>query len=185
MAIGDAYNSFDATAGGSDSLFGGAGADLLYGDSGWMADSASGGDDTLCGEDGPGLLSGDSGNDRYIYQKVSHSPAGCGRDVILNFNGVGRDPGDRIDLADVDANAGSDGNQTFVFRGTRSFTGAGQVRVVNQDDDTLVQINTKGARAAEMEIVVQDGGASGRPAMAIGCPLKSEPTSTCPWDKAA
>ena len=144
---------------GSDTLYGGDGDDRVAGYVGNDIHYGGAGDDFLRGGDGRDLLSGDSGNDTYNYQKVSHSPAGSGRDTILNYNGVGAAAGDRIGLAEVDANTGAGGNQTFVFRGTGGFTGAGQVRVVNQGGDTLVQINTSGSGGAEMEILVRDGGA--------------------------
>lgn len=144
---------------GNDALYGGNGDDRVAGFTGNDLQYGGSGNDFMRGGDGQDRLSGGSGNDTYNYQFVSHSPAGeDNRDVILDFNGVGNAAGDQIDLAEVDAIAGTAGNDAFSFRGTGGFTAPGQVRVVNIDDGhTLIQANTSGTSGAEFEVVVHDG----------------------------
>ena len=66
-----------------------------------------------------------------------------------------RSEGDRIDLSAIDAKTGQSGNQAFTFIGGNAFTGAGQVRVVNQSTEGwLVQVSTDGDKQPEMELQV-------------------------------
>lgn len=67
--------------------------------------------------------------------------------------------GDRIDLSTIDANTSVSGNQAFVFKGTGAFTGAGQVHLIASGADTLIQANTGGTTAPELEVLVHDGSA--------------------------
>lgn len=137
---------------GNDRVYGGSGTDTLYGDDGV---------DNVRGGGGADRCDGGGGNDRYDYDYVSDSaPGTADRDVILAFAGVGATAGDQIDLATIDANAGVGGNQAFVFKGTAAITGAGQVNVVASGSDTLIRANTGGSLAPELEILVQDGGAT-------------------------
>lgn len=139
-------------AGGSDRLNGGSGHDRMFGEAGT---------DELFGRGGLDELSGGSGNDTYVYDAVEESgPGSSSRDVIVDYNGVGGAAGDRIALSAIDANAGVSGNQTFVFIGSSAITKAAQIRVNASGADTLVQANTGGAPAAELEILVKDGAAS-------------------------
>lgn len=71
--------------------------------------------------------------------------AGATRDVIRGSNA-----GNAIDLRGIDANAVAAGNQAFVFRGTASFTGVGQVRY----QTGVLQINTDADAAAEYEVAI-------------------------------
>jgi Ca2+-binding RTX toxin-like protein len=172
---GDAGNDDVWAGGGDDEAWGDAGNDNLYGQSG--NDTLSGGDgnervyggsgdDTLCGDagvdtlrGGEGLdrLYGGGGGDRFDYDAVADSkPGGSTRDVIFDFEGIGSAAGDRIDLAGIDANTGSSGNQAFAFIGTAAFTAAGQVRATDLGADTLIQANTGGSLSAELEVAVQD-----------------------------
>jgi Ca2+-binding RTX toxin-like protein len=136
---------------GNDTLYGGAGADRVAGYRGNDQLYGGGGSDFVRGGDGADRMSGGGGNDVYNYDLATGSPPG-GRDVILDFNGIGPADGDVIDFATL---AG-----TFTFIGTAGFTAPGQVRVRDLDGDTLVQANTTGASGAEIEIVVEDGGAA-------------------------
>lgn len=144
---------------GDDAMYGGGGNDRLGGGSGNDSLFGGGGADRLSGRDDADQLTGGAGNDIFDYDAVTDSSPGASRDVILDFVGVGAAVGDRIDLSTIDANSGAGGNQAFVFRGTAGFTGAGQVRVTASGADTLVQANTGGSRAPELEILVKDGGA--------------------------
>ncbi|MGZ9032968.1 MAG: calcium-binding protein [Rhodospirillales bacterium] len=145
---------------GNDTLNGGAGSDRLAAYRGNDRLSGGGGDDFLRGGDGLDRMSGGAGNDTYNYDLASNSPAGARRDVILDFNGVGPAAGDIIDLATLDANIDTPGNEAFSFIAGARFTAPGQVRVSDRDGDTLIQANTSGAPGAELEIFVEDGGAT-------------------------
>jgi Ca2+-binding RTX toxin-like protein len=102
---------------GNDTLLGGFGNDLLNGGTG--ADTMNGGfgNDTLRGGTGKDELTGGDGADRFDYNAVSESPAGTGRDRIVDFTGNGAGVGDRIDLTTIDANGLVAGNQAFIFGG--------------------------------------------------------------------
>jgi hypothetical protein len=71
------------------------------------------------------------------------SGVGAGNnDLITDFVGAGIVGGDTINLSALDANAGAGGNQAFQFIGQAAFSAAGQVRYVQQGDDTIIQANT-------------------------------------------
>jgi Ca2+-binding RTX toxin-like protein len=168
LIYGDAGNDTLHGVIGNDAMFGGDGTDLMFGgegndamDGGLGNDDVRGqnGADTLIGGGGLDRLMGGAGNDTFDYNAVTDSRAGATlRDVITTaFDGVGAAAGDKIDLATIDANAGIGGNQAFAFRGTAAFTGAGQLRVAASGTDTLIQANTGGTLAADLEILVKDG----------------------------
>jgi serralysin len=134
---------------GDDGLDAGPGNDQLYGDAGH---------DVLSGRDGADRLSGGAGNDLFNYDYVTDSkPGAATHDVILDFMGVGAGPGDKIDLASIDANGGKPGNPAFVFVGTGPLTGAGQIHVIGSGANTLVQGEVDGKAGADFEVLVQDG----------------------------
>ncbi len=142
---------------GNDTMYGGTGNDKLGGGSGndWLYGEADA--DVLSGREGLDHLSGGPGNDIFDYDAVTDSK-GALRDVILDFAGVGKAVGDRIDLSTIDANTTAGGNQAFKFVGTAKFTAPGQVHVVKSGADTLIQANTDADKAtAELEILVKDG----------------------------
>jgi Ca2+-binding RTX toxin-like protein len=134
-----------------DQLFGQNGNDEMYGDAG---------NDRLTGGAGLDKLGGGGGNDTFDYNAVTESEPGAGRDVVLDFAGVGAAAGDRVDLSTIDANTGVGDNQAFAFKGTGAITGAGQVHVVASGTNTLIQANTGGTIAPELEILVKDGAAT-------------------------
>ncbi len=138
-------------------MYGGTGIDEPGGQAGndWLYGEADA--DVLSGREGLDHLSGGPGNDIFDYDAVTDSK-GALRDVILDFAGVGKAVGDRIDLSTIDANTTAGGNQAFKFVGTAKFTAPGQVHVVKSGADTLVQANTDANKATvEMDILVKDG----------------------------
>ncbi len=130
---GDGNDVLTAIGGVYDSILnGGAGADILEG-------------------------SGATPNDIYDYNAVSDSPAGAGRDKIVNFLGdLGLNNGQQIDLTTIDANTLVSGNQAFIWGG--SFT-AGHLRYVGG----VLQGNTDADAAVEFEIQLV-----GAPALTVG-----------------
>jgi Ca2+-binding RTX toxin-like protein len=133
-ATGDEIANFE-------NVTGGAGNDWLRGKAG---------ENRLEGGFGADLLRGRGGADLYIYRDISDSAASTGRDRIEGFS---TSSGDRIDLARIDAVAGS-GNDAFAFIGSDSFTAAGQLRYVHQAGTTIVQADTDGNLVADLEIVL-------------------------------
>ncbi|TKB76345.1 MAG: calcium-binding protein [Nitrospira sp.] len=135
-------------------LNGGDGNDLLEAGGGISVSILNGGAgaDTLHGSGGAG------GNDTYDYNAVSDSPAGGGRDTIVNFfvGEMGR--AEQIDLTDVDANSVLSGNQAFIWGGP--FT-AGHLRY--NTTTGILSGNTDGDAAAEFEIQLL-----GVPALVVG-----------------
>jgi len=143
---------------GNDTMYGEAGADTLGGGSG--NDVLDGGldNDILTGRDGLDRLTGGGGNDTFRYEAVTDSKPGAAlRDVVTDFAGIGATVIDRIDLSPIDADTGLSGNQAFAFKGTAAFTGAGQLRLMSSGSDTIIQANTGGSLAPELEIAVTDG----------------------------
>jgi Ca2+-binding RTX toxin-like protein len=150
---------------GNDNMLGSSGNDLLFGGetnmplSGTDNDRMNGGagDDTLIGGFGRDILTGGAGADRFVYQNQGQSNPSpfAGVDVILDFD---RAQGDKINLAAIDADAGSPGNQAFFFIGTAPFNpfgAAGQLRVSFSATETIVQGSTDFDNAAEFVIRVR------------------------------
>ena len=149
-------------------LNGGDGDDLLEAGNGVQSSILNGGAgaDTLYGSGGA------AGNDTYDYNAISDSPAGVGRDTIVNFyEGEGDEArGDQIDLRDIDAIAGGADNPfayigTSAFPAVTPFTVAGQLRYVTGVPGVggLLQGNTDSDAAAEFEIQLV-----GNPALVVG-----------------
>lgn len=131
-----------------DTIFGSGSANTLKGLNGDDALAGRGNNDVLVGGRGMDLLQGDAGADRFDFNSKNESAVGARRDVILDFN---HDQGDKIDLRDIDANSGTNGNQAFTFIGGHAFTNtAGELRfktgVVSGD------INGDGRADFEIEV---------------------------------
>ncbi len=144
---------------GGDSLYGGAGDDDIQGGTG--DDDIDGGfdDDIVNGGSGVDELTGGGGNDRFQFFSINDSGQGVTRDVVTDFAvtaGTGFAFTDRIDVSAIDAIQSLGGSQNFSFIGTAGFSAEGQVRVLQQGDNTVVQLNTSGANGAETAIVLQN-----------------------------
>lgn len=136
-------NDFVYGGGGSDSLVGGSNDDLLRGDVG---------NDTLVGGAGRDLLYGDAGNDRFVFDDGHFAGmTATTADRIMDF-AIGAD---RIDLSQVDANAGVAGDQAFSFIGSAAFSGAaGQLRAYTDGSLTIIEGNTNTGTVADFWIVL-------------------------------
>jgi Ca2+-binding RTX toxin-like protein len=141
---GSQFNDILQAGESSATLIGNAGNDILKG----LASSPA--SDTLIGGAGVDTLSGRGGSDHFVYLSTSDSKLGVGnRDVITDFSHV---QADKLDLAAIDAKAGTSGNDAFTFIGDKGFTAAGQVHVVAEGGHTLLEFNTSGNSGAEMQI---------------------------------
>jgi Ca2+-binding RTX toxin-like protein len=122
-------------------LFGGRSNDTLKGGAG---------NDLLLGSLGADTLAGGGGVDTFRFDATTHSNATT-TDHILDFT-----PGtDKIDLSRVDADANVAGNQGFTWIGSNAFNGtAGQLRVVQQGGDWIVQGDTNGDGVADLVIAL-------------------------------
>jgi Ca2+-binding RTX toxin-like protein len=116
---------------GSDQLLGFAGNDVLDGGSG--ADEIRGGYDA-------DLLTGGAGADTFVWHMLAESGLDAvSVDVVTDFDYV---EGDVIDVSSIDANTELDGNQAFTFIGAADYTGAGQIRVVDDGVNTFLAFST-------------------------------------------
>lgn len=133
---------------GDDFLSGGSGDDTLWGDAG--ADRLHGGDgnDFLRGGAGLDVLYGGAGADTFHFLKGEAPPSEYSvEDRIEDF-----EIGDRIDLSDLAWG-------TLTWRGSGSFTGVNQVRVVELASGYRdVRVNLDYDSVAEFEILVRTSG---------------------------
>ena len=116
-----------------ENAIGGAGNDVISGNSEYNILQGGGGDDRLNGLDGSDRAEGGAGADIFVFTAVGHSMGYLLRsdgakwtpDMLLDFaSGV-----DRIDLSAIDAIAGTVADDAFVFIGTAAFSNqAGQLR---------------------------------------------------------
>ncbi len=151
-----------------ENLKGSANSDRLFGNNGNNLIDGGGGSDDIAGGGGRDTLRGGSGADAFIFEEVSESNGNFDhRDLIedfgrfiVDFTGR-RVPGDKIDLAAIDADqrSGRVGNQEFDFVGSEAFTGVGQVRVVQAQDTegrnfSFVQAEVNGDGIADFQISV-------------------------------
>ncbi|MGC4095938.1 MAG: calcium-binding protein [Nitrospira sp.] len=170
--------------GGNDTLLSFTSYGILNGGTGDDRLTAGDGDFTLNGGDGNDVLridtlgigdctlNGGAGADTievlgpiqstvtFDYNSVSESPAGAGKDTIINFSGGDNsNDGGQIDLTTIDANTVVNGNQAFTYIGSAAFTAAGQLRYAGD----LLQGSTDADAAAEFEIQLV-----GAPALFVG-----------------
>jgi hypothetical protein len=95
-------------------------------------------------------LRGDAGIDVFVWNKLTESGAVAGSaDTVSDFAA-----GDVLDVASLDAMAGTAGNNAFKFIGTAAFSAEGQIRATASGGATIVELNTVGAAGAEMAIVL-------------------------------
>ncbi|OYU34584.1 calcium-binding protein [Novosphingobium sp. PASSN1] len=144
--------------GGADRLISGFGNDILLGGS--EDDLLNGGDgaDRLTGGSGEDTLTGGGGADLFLFGPGDFS--GITRntsDYIADFS---RASGDKINLAAVDAKAGTATNDAFTFIGTAAFQNvAGELRISFVETspgffDTLILGDTNGDGTADFGITL-------------------------------
>jgi hypothetical protein len=130
--------------GGDDRLIAWEGNDWVSGGNGRDRLNGRSGNDRLFGGASPDVLIGGSGHDVFDFNAVTDSGASEDtRDIIRDFTHLE----DRIDLS---------GLGHLVFIGAAPFTCPGQVRVVQQGPNAIVEVNLYGDAAPEMTIALQD-----------------------------
>ena len=99
-----------------------------------------GGNDVLIGGLGADTLTGGAGADSFVYLSNADSGVGLNRDVITDFTRGS----DRIDVSALNASS---------FIGSALFSGvAGQLRTVNFDGTTIIELDSNGDRLADFQI---------------------------------
>ncbi|MEQ1904122.1 MAG: hypothetical protein ABL888_08070 [Pirellulaceae bacterium] len=146
-------NNTDTLNGGAnnDILFGQPGDDLLNGDAGNDALHGDAGDDSLWGGDGVDSLWGGVGADVFRYLSVGESGLMALRDKIIDFN---QSQFDLIDVINIDGKTSDPASSTFSFIGNAAFTAEGQIRAFQVGSTAVVEFNTTGNGAAEMQIAL-------------------------------
>lgn len=149
QGTGNDLNNIIRANGGNNTLRGLAGNDTIYGANGRDILDGGAGDDRLFGGVGRDMLTGGEGNDRFVFDSASELAATFGdSDIITDFD---RAEGDRIVLADIDANAAVAGDQAFALIGTAAFTGvAGELRYYFDGGRTVVAMDTDGDSVGDL-----------------------------------
>ena len=108
------------------------------------------GNDTIVASNAANVMNGGAGNDTFKFL----STAAADGDTILLF-----EPGDRLDLAGIDADTGAAGNQAFTIVTGAALTAAGQLAVSFESgadgDFTVVQGNVDGNTGADFTIKIE------------------------------
>ncbi|MCC1493200.1 VCBS domain-containing protein [Cognatishimia sp. F0-27] len=144
---------------GRDTLLGGNSEDRLFG--GNDVDRLFGGaqDDYLDGGAGTDFLTGGSGADSFVFSDIDDTGVGrFKRDEVRDFNAA---EGDIIDLALIDANATTAGDDAFTFVGT-TFTGnAGEVilndYILSGVDVTIASMDVDGDSVIDGQVYIVGG----------------------------
>ena len=138
---------------GADRMYGGDDADRLYGGDENDEMFGGSGDDLLRGGSGQDFHTGGSGADLFVWFDGEFAGlTGSTADRIYDFNAA---EGDRIDLENVDAIAGTAGDDAFTFIGSAAFTGqAGELRSEVFASHTNVYGDVDGDGSADFAIRV-------------------------------
>jgi serralysin len=131
-----------------DLIAGGSAADTIDGDQG---------NDLLAGGLGADRLSGGTGNDAFIYFQTQDSGATrATRDTIDDFEGAGSVAADTLDLTRIDANTRITGDQDFTWIGGNTPFNhvAGELRMVTEGTNTVIQGDTNGDARVDFSILV-------------------------------
>jgi serralysin len=141
-----------------ENAIGGAGNDVISGNSASNRLQGGGGDDWLNGLAGTDRAEGGAGADVFVFSAAGHSlgyrlrsdGAKGTPDALLDFtSGV-----DRIDLSAIDAIAGTVADDAFAFIGTAAFTNqAGQLRFEAADGLVHIFGDVDGNGVADLHII--------------------------------
>jgi len=108
------------------------------------------GDDTITASNAVNVMDGGAGHDTFVFPTIQAANG----DRILGF-----EPGDKIDLSGIDANAGLTGNQAFTLASGGALTAVGQLaasfEVRDGTEVTVLRGNVSGDTDAEFEIEIE------------------------------
>jgi Ca2+-binding RTX toxin-like protein len=108
------------------------------------------GNDTIVASNAANIMDGGTGNDTFRFLSTTAADG----DTILLF-----EPGDRLDLAGIDADTATAGNQAFTIVTGAALTAAGQLAVSFESradgDFTVVQGNVDGDTGADFKIEIE------------------------------
>ena len=136
---------------GNDMIIGGVSDDAIFGGNGNDVLKGRLGEDTLVGGAGVDRMFGGADADVFDFNSVLDSGLTAPtRDRIVDFEqGL-----DLIDLFDIDANTGVNGNQAFTFIGASGFSAPGQVNFEQAGGNTVVQVSNDGDISPEMSFTL-------------------------------
>lgn len=151
---------------GADRLYGDAGDDMIYGQDGDDRLEGCDGNDVLDGGAGVDLLAGGAGDDVFVLRDAGWSlPDAADRIIAAGawaaFEDPGRRGGDRISLALIDADAGTEGDQAFVFAlgyDPDWLDQAGRLWATNVGSNTMLRGTTDAEAGYDFEVMIVDGG---------------------------
>ncbi len=130
---------------GNDTIYSGLGNDQLFGDAG---------NDTLAGGAGYDDLTGGTGADTFTYFSTSDAILGLAN-VFEQIRDFSTADGDKIRLADIDADTSTSANDAFSFIGAAGFSGvAGELRAELQSNGTHIYGDVNADGVADFEIVL-------------------------------
>lgn len=108
------------------------------------------GDDQITASDAVNIMDGGAGKDIFRFTSTQAADG----DVIVGF-----EPGDRIDLGGIDANAGMAGDQSFTLINGGSITGSGQLLITHGEDEdgavTIIDGSTTDGTASDFSITLR------------------------------
>jgi hypothetical protein len=135
-------------------VIGGDASDLIAGAAAKEILDGGAGNDFLAGGLGADTLTGGAGNDTFVYFTAKDSGATrLTRDTILDFQGAGTSGGDVLDLRAIDIDSKTAGVQGLTWIGQNgTFIHAGDLRMVQDGHDTLIQGDTNGDGKADFTI---------------------------------
>ena len=134
---------------GNDTILGYKGFDDLYGGAGNDTLKGGNGRDELYGEDGLDTLYGGANPDTFYFHSNYISDNNV--DIIMDMEGA-----DTINLADLDANSSTSGDQAFNWIGTASFSGtAGELQYAVSGGTYYLQGDVDGDGSYDFQIDLQ------------------------------
>lgn len=144
----------DDAGNGDDTIWGNAYSNILDGRDGNDILSGGGGDDVLIGGFGIDKMTGGKGADTFDFNSIWETGTTAStRDII---NGFSMAEGDLIDLSTIDADIFTAGDQAFTLLATgAAFTGvAGQLRIVEQGNKSIIAGDVNGDGIVDFSILV-------------------------------
>jgi Ca2+-binding RTX toxin-like protein len=157
-AQGDTYSAIQNLLGSrfNDTLTGNGGNNRIDGHFGDDTLKGGKGNDVLIGGMGKDTQAGGGGKDTFRFRYARELGTGANADQINDFKpGTSSTAIDKIDVSGIDAKTATEGNQSFKFIGTKSFTKAGQLRIKKSGNNLVLQGHTGGSKAPEFEIVLK------------------------------